>query len=120
MFLCQLILFFCTSQVDIFPDFTTLYLHVFIVSSIDESTRVNFWINELISDLYSTLAHFALSFHLIFQFYSLALFFIDKIFLPGYIAYNFVIGAYSYWGPKAGYDIYHMVNSMSVYHSIFI
>ncbi|KAL5988376.1 hypothetical protein ACLOJK_036140 [Asimina triloba] len=26
----------------------------------------------------------------------------------GYIAYNFVIGAYSYWGPKAGYDIYHM------------
>ncbi|KAL0376025.1 UNVERIFIED_CONTAM: putative sphingolipid transporter spinster2 [Sesamum calycinum] len=26
----------------------------------------------------------------------------------GYIAYNFVIGAYSYWGPKAGYNIYHM------------
>lgn len=31
--------------------------------------------------------------------------------LPGYIAYNFVIGAYSYWGPKAGYSIYHMVFS---------
>ncbi|KAJ4963667.1 hypothetical protein NE237_023606 [Protea cynaroides] len=28
----------------------------------------------------------------------------------GYIAYNFVIGAYSYWGPKAGYAIYHMRN----------
>ncbi|KAL0348279.1 UNVERIFIED_CONTAM: putative sphingolipid transporter spinster2 [Sesamum angustifolium] len=27
----------------------------------------------------------------------------------GYIAYNFVIGAYSYWGPKAGYNIYHMI-----------
>lgn len=27
----------------------------------------------------------------------------------GYIAYNFVIGAYSYWGPKAGYNIYNMV-----------
>ncbi|XP_042061543.1 probable sphingolipid transporter spinster homolog 2 [Salvia splendens] len=29
----------------------------------------------------------------------------------GYIAYNFVIGAYSYWGPKAGYNIYHMSNA---------
>lgn len=29
----------------------------------------------------------------------------------GYIAYNFVVGAYSYWGPKAGYNIYHMVSS---------
>ncbi|KAK6136445.1 hypothetical protein DH2020_029801 [Rehmannia glutinosa] len=28
-----------------------------------------------------------------------------------YIAYNFVIGAYSYWGPKAGYNIYHMSNA---------
>lgn len=33
-------------------------------------------------------------------------------FLSGYIAYNFVIGAYSYWGPKAGYNIYHMVSSL--------
>ncbi|CAI9769183.1 unnamed protein product [Fraxinus pennsylvanica] len=29
----------------------------------------------------------------------------------GYIAYNFVVGAYSYWGPKAGYNIYHMKNA---------
>lgn len=29
--------------------------------------------------------------------------------LAGYVSYNFVIGAYSYWGPKAGYNIYHMV-----------
>lgn len=29
----------------------------------------------------------------------------------GYIAYNFVLGAYSYWGPKAGYSIYHMKNA---------
>ena len=30
-------------------------------------------------------------------------------FYSGYIAYNFVLGAYSYWGPKAGYNIYKMV-----------
>ncbi|RZC81441.1 hypothetical protein C5167_044003 [Papaver somniferum] len=30
----------------------------------------------------------------------------------GYIAYNFVIGAYSYWGPKAGYAIYHMAKAV--------
>ncbi|KAH9620806.1 hypothetical protein KSS87_012575 [Heliosperma pusillum] len=29
----------------------------------------------------------------------------------GYVCYNFVIGAYSYWGPKAGYNIYHMSNA---------
>ncbi|XP_027106139.1 probable sphingolipid transporter spinster homolog 2 [Coffea arabica] len=29
----------------------------------------------------------------------------------GYIAYNFVIGSYSYWGPKAGYGLYHMSNA---------
>ncbi|KAL3515436.1 hypothetical protein ACH5RR_022338 [Cinchona calisaya] len=28
----------------------------------------------------------------------------------GYIAYNFVIGSYSYWGPKAGYGLYKMSN----------
>jgi hypothetical protein len=38
------------------------------------------------------------------------IFFLQRIqSLPGYIAYNFVLGAYSYWGPKAGYSIYHMV-----------
>ncbi|XP_071729915.1 probable sphingolipid transporter spinster homolog 2 [Rutidosis leptorrhynchoides] len=29
----------------------------------------------------------------------------------GFCAYNFVIGAYSYWGPKAGGSIYHMKNA---------
>ncbi|KAM1486299.1 hypothetical protein ACFX2I_000514 [Malus domestica] len=36
---------------------------------------------------------------------------LDKVYVAnvlGYVSYNFVIGAYSYWGPKAGYDIYHM------------
>ncbi|XAR73027.1 hypothetical protein NMG60_11019875 [Bertholletia excelsa] len=33
----------------------------------------------------------------------------------GYIAYNFVIGAYSYWGPKAGYSIYHMSNADTIF-----
>ncbi|KAK6156736.1 hypothetical protein DH2020_010984 [Rehmannia glutinosa] len=39
---------------------------------------------------------------------------LDKVYVVnvlGYIAYNFVIGAYSYWGPKAGYNIYHMSNA---------
>ncbi|RVW47085.1 putative sphingolipid transporter spinster-like 2 [Vitis vinifera] len=31
-----------------------------------------------------------------------------KWLFSGYISYNFVIGAYSYWGPKAGYNIYNM------------
>ena len=31
--------------------------------------------------------------------------------VSGYISYNFVIGAYSYWGPKAGQQIYNMVKS---------
>ncbi|CAI9104168.1 OLC1v1002793C1 [Oldenlandia corymbosa var. corymbosa] len=39
---------------------------------------------------------------------------VDKVYVVnviGYTAYNFVIGAYSYWGPKAGYNIYHMKNA---------
>ncbi|KAL2513513.1 putative sphingolipid transporter spinster-like protein 2 [Forsythia ovata] len=39
---------------------------------------------------------------------------LEKVFVVnvlGYIAYNFVVGAYSYWGPKAGYNIYHMKNA---------
>ncbi|KAL3621031.1 hypothetical protein CASFOL_035943 [Castilleja foliolosa] len=39
---------------------------------------------------------------------------VEKVYVVnvlGYIAYNFVIGAYSYWGPKAGYSIYHMSNA---------
>ncbi|KAL4581055.1 hypothetical protein LXL04_017263 [Taraxacum kok-saghyz] len=38
----------------------------------------------------------------------------------GYIAYNFVIGAYSYWGPKAGYSIYRMENADMVFGGITI
>ncbi|KAK6945890.1 Major facilitator superfamily [Dillenia turbinata] len=41
---------------------------------------------------------------------------LEKVFVVnvlGYIAYNFVIGAYSYWGPKAGYSIYNMANDFS-------
>ncbi|KAK1439990.1 hypothetical protein QVD17_05815 [Tagetes erecta] len=38
----------------------------------------------------------------------------------GYIAYNFVIGAYSYWGPKAGYSIYHMTNADLLFGGITI
>uniref|UniRef100_A0A0D6R0A4 Major facilitator superfamily (MFS) profile domain-containing protein n=1 Tax=Araucaria cunninghamii TaxID=56994 RepID=A0A0D6R0A4_ARACU len=38
----------------------------------------------------------------------------------GYIAYNFVIGAYSYWGPKAGYDIYNMTDADLVFGGITI
>ncbi|KAK9049774.1 hypothetical protein SSX86_031257, partial [Deinandra increscens subsp. villosa] len=40
--------------------------------------------------------------------------------LLGYIAYNFVIGAYSYWGPKAGYSIYHMSNADLLFGGITI
>ncbi|XP_052193518.1 probable sphingolipid transporter spinster homolog 2 isoform X2 [Diospyros lotus] len=38
----------------------------------------------------------------------------------GYISYNFVIGAYSYWGPKAGYNIYSMRNADMVFGGITI
>ncbi|KAJ8529959.1 hypothetical protein K7X08_036794 [Anisodus acutangulus] len=38
----------------------------------------------------------------------------------GYIAYNFVIGAYSYWGPKAGYNIYHMENADMMFGGITV
>ncbi|CAH2061456.1 unnamed protein product, partial [Thlaspi arvense] len=38
----------------------------------------------------------------------------EKVFVVnvlGYVSYNFVIGAYSYWGPKAGYNIYKMIQT---------
>ncbi|KAF3669842.1 putative sphingolipid transporter spinster -like protein 3 [Capsicum annuum] len=38
----------------------------------------------------------------------------------GYIAYNFVIGAYSYWGPKAGYNIYRMKNADMMFGGITV
>ncbi|KAJ8645487.1 hypothetical protein MRB53_007235 [Persea americana] len=48
---------------------------------------------------------------------------VDKVYVVnvlGYIAYNFVIGAYSYWGPKAGYDIYHMSNADLIFGGVTI
>ncbi|TYK29428.1 putative sphingolipid transporter spinster-like protein 2 [Cucumis melo var. makuwa] len=38
----------------------------------------------------------------------------------GYIAYTFVLGAYSYWGPKAGYSIYHMDNADLIFGGITV
>ncbi|KAF3786821.1 putative sphingolipid transporter spinster-like protein 2 [Nymphaea thermarum] len=40
--------------------------------------------------------------------------------IPWYISYNFVIGAYSYWGPKAGYAIYNMSNADLLFGGITI
>lgn len=48
---------------------------------------------------------------------------LDKVYVVnvlGYIAYNFVIGAYSYWGPKAGYSIYHMSNADYVFGGVTV
>ncbi|CAN0865028.1 Probable sphingolipid transporter spinster homolog 2 [Linum grandiflorum] len=48
---------------------------------------------------------------------------LDKVYVVnvlGYIAYNAVIGAYSYWGPKAGYNIYNMSNADLVFGGITI
>ncbi|XVF59172.1 hypothetical protein PTKIN_Ptkin07bG0254200 [Pterospermum kingtungense] len=47
----------------------------------------------------------------------------DKVYVInvfGYIAYTFVIGAYSYWGPKAGYNIYHMKSADMMFGGITI
>lgn len=47
----------------------------------------------------------------------------EKVFVInvlGYIAYNFVIGAYSYWGPKAGYNIYRMSNADMIFGGLTI
>ncbi|CAH9084582.1 unnamed protein product [Cuscuta epithymum] len=49
--------------------------------------------------------------------------FSEKVFVVnvlGYVAYNFVIGAYSYWGPKAGYNIYHMSNADMVFGGVTV
>lgn len=48
---------------------------------------------------------------------------LDKVYVVnvlGYVSYNFVIGAYSYWGPKAGYNIYHMNNADMMFGGITI
>ncbi|CAN7101116.1 unnamed protein product [Brassica rapa subsp. narinosa] len=49
--------------------------------------------------------------------------FSEKVFIVnvlGYITYNFVIGAYSYWGPKAGFGIYHMKNADMIFGGLTI
>ncbi|KAI4299207.1 hypothetical protein L6164_032687 [Bauhinia variegata] len=48
---------------------------------------------------------------------------LDKVYVVnvlGYIAYNFVIGAYSYWGPKAGKNIYHMNDADMIFGGITV
>nr|VDC94922.1 unnamed protein product [Brassica oleracea] len=49
--------------------------------------------------------------------------FSEKVFIVnvlGYITYNFVIGAYSYWGPKAGFGIYQMKNADMIFGGLTI
>ncbi|XP_022158936.1 probable sphingolipid transporter spinster homolog 2 isoform X2 [Momordica charantia] len=48
---------------------------------------------------------------------------VEKVFVTnvlGYAAYNFVLGAYSYWGPKAGYSIYQMKSADMVFGGITV
>ncbi|BBH09271.1 Major facilitator superfamily protein [Prunus dulcis] len=45
---------------------------------------------------------------------------VDKVYVVNVLAYNFVIGAYSYWGPKAGYNIYHMNDADLIFGGITI
>ncbi|KAK7246672.1 hypothetical protein RIF29_41542 [Crotalaria pallida] len=48
---------------------------------------------------------------------------LDKVYVVnvlGYIAYTFVLGAYSYWGPKAGYNIYQMTDADLIFGGITI
>ncbi|GMH03056.1 hypothetical protein Nepgr_004895 [Nepenthes gracilis] len=48
---------------------------------------------------------------------------LDKVYVVnvlGYISYNFVIGAYSYWGPKAGKNIYHMTDADLIFGAITV
>ncbi|XP_012700112.1 probable sphingolipid transporter spinster homolog 3 [Setaria italica] len=42
------------------------------------------------------------------------------IIVLGYISYNFVIGAYSYWGPKVGQQIYNMASAGLMFGGITI
>ncbi|EPS57990.1 hypothetical protein M569_16826, partial [Genlisea aurea] len=47
--------------------------------------------------------------------------FLEKVFVVnvlGYVVYNFVIGAYSYWGPKASYNIYDMKSADYVFGGV--
>ncbi|XP_044509709.1 probable sphingolipid transporter spinster homolog 2 isoform X2 [Mangifera indica] len=48
---------------------------------------------------------------------------IEKVYVVnvlGYIAYTFVIGAYSYWGPKAGRSIYNMSEADMIFGGITV
>ncbi|XP_023511602.1 probable sphingolipid transporter spinster homolog 2 [Cucurbita pepo subsp. pepo] len=48
---------------------------------------------------------------------------VDKVFVVnvlGFVVYTFVIGAYSYWGPKAGYSIYQMKNADMIFGGITV
>lgn len=48
---------------------------------------------------------------------------LDKVYVTnvlGYVAYNFVIGSYSYWGPKAGKNIYNMSNADMMFGGITV
>ncbi|XP_031264268.1 probable sphingolipid transporter spinster homolog 2 [Pistacia vera] len=48
---------------------------------------------------------------------------VDKVYVInvlGYIAYTFVIGAYSYWGPKAGRSIYNMSDADMIFGGITV
>ncbi|XP_022762851.1 probable sphingolipid transporter spinster homolog 2 isoform X5 [Durio zibethinus] len=48
---------------------------------------------------------------------------VEKVYVVnvlGYCAYNFVIGAYSYWGPKAGKNIYNMSDADMIFGGITI
>lgn len=38
----------------------------------------------------------------------------------GYIVFNFVLGAYSYWGPRAGYSIYNLENADLVFGGVTV
>ncbi|XP_039065899.1 probable sphingolipid transporter spinster homolog 2 isoform X2 [Hibiscus syriacus] len=53
---------------------------------------------------------------------------VDKVYVvnvlgihfSGYCAYNFVLGAYSYWGPKAIYNIYNMSDADMIFGGITV
>ncbi|KAI5071219.1 hypothetical protein GOP47_0013470 [Adiantum capillus-veneris] len=38
----------------------------------------------------------------------------------GYIVFNFVLGAYSYWGPRAGYAIFNLANADLVFGGVTV
>ncbi|KAL8142449.1 LOW QUALITY PROTEIN: hypothetical protein V2J09_015481, partial [Rumex salicifolius] len=44
----------------------------------------------------------------------------DKVYVVNILAYNFVVGAYSYWGPRAGYYIYQMTDADMIFGGITV